>query len=202
MPGEPGQDANRRRREDVGIVIEARTEQEQVSGVRGTSPPGVDSADCEVGGATPRVSRKSIALKAIVSAGVLALLAYIIDWPEFARIAAGARVDILLLAAALLFLGNLMIAWRWKMLLAPVGIDTSFTQAFRSYLKGHFVAYFVPSGVTADVVRAVDMHRTRTRAGVPRGIELIASIFIERGFGAITVGIAVILGLTISPLRQ
>jgi glycosyltransferase 2 family protein len=181
-------------------VIEARTEQQQVNDIRGVLPAGVDPADCEAGGATPRVSRKSIALKIIVSAGVLALLAYIIDWSEFARVAAGARVDILLLAGALLFLGNLMIAWRWKVLLAPVGIDATFMQAFRSYLKGYFVGYFVPSGVTADVVRAVDMHRARTRAGAPRGIELVASIFIERGFGAITVGIAVVLGLTMSPL--
>jgi glycosyltransferase 2 family protein len=139
-------------------------------------------------------------IKVGLSAAILAVLAYIIDWQEFARIALSARPELLALATVLMFIENLMVAARWKILLGPVGIPVTFMQAMRSYFKGHFVAYFVPASVTADVVKAVDLNMSRSAGSASQGVEVVSSIFVERGFGAITVGIAVVLGLTISPL--
>lgn len=138
--------------------------------------------------------------KLCFSAAVLLLLAVIVDWAEFSRVASSARFEVLLLAAALLVVGNVIIAWRWKVLLEPVGIQTSLRQALQSYLKGHFLSFFVPSGVTADIVKAVDMNNAPTAGRRKKGMELASSIFVERGFGAITVGMAVALGLVLSPL--
>jgi glycosyltransferase 2 family protein len=138
--------------------------------------------------------------KLLFSAAVLILLAFIVDWAEFATVARSARLEILLLAAGILVLGNVLIAWRWKVLLEPVGIHTTLGQALRSYLKGHFLSFFVPSGMTADVVKALDMNLARTAGRRKKVMELASSIFIERGFGAITVGMAVALGLMVSPL--
>jgi glycosyltransferase 2 family protein len=139
-------------------------------------------------------------LKALLSATILALLAYIIDWPALLEIVKGARLEMLILAASLLVLGNALIAWRWQLLLAPVGIQTTVGQALQSYLKGHFAAHFLPSGVAGDVIKAVDMHGAQDPGRRKVGVELAASVFIERGFGAITVGLAVLLGLALSPL--
>jgi glycosyltransferase 2 family protein len=139
-------------------------------------------------------------IKVGLSVTILVLLAYIIDWPEFARIALSARPDLLLLATVLMFIENLMVAARWKILLGPVGMPVTFMQTMRSYFKGHFVAYFVPASVTADVVKAVDLNMSRSEGSASKGVEVVSSIFVERGFGAITVGIAVFLGLSISPL--
>jgi glycosyltransferase 2 family protein len=139
-------------------------------------------------------------IKVGLSAAILAVLAFIIDWPEFARIASSARPELLLLATVLLFIENLMVAARWKILLRPVGIHVTFMQTVRSYFKGHFVAYFVPASVTADVVKGVDLNMSRSAGSASKGVEVVSSIFVERGFGAITVGIAVVLGLSISPL--
>lgn len=139
-------------------------------------------------------------LRFLVSAVVIALLVYIIDWREFAAIAKGARIDVLVLATLLQFTVNTMVTLRWKMLLAPVGVHVSFMQAFRSYLKGHVMAYFVPVSITADIVKAVDLNQARARGTASQGIEVVSSIFIERAYGAISVGFAVALGLWISPL--
>lgn len=145
-------------------------------------------------------SRLQLTLKLLISAAVLIALSYIVDWREFARIASSARPDFLLIATALLFIQNFMIALRWQTLLATIGIPVTFFQALRSYLKGHFLAHFVPASVTADIVKAVDLNLSRAQGSASRGVEVASSILIERGFGAITVGIAVVIGLSVSPM--
>ena len=164
----------------------------------------VSATDIESGSSTlpgsVRPERWKTAARWIISVAALALVVYVVDWAEFFRVASSARLDVLALALALLVLGNLIIAWRWQMLLVPVGVHASLGQAFKSYHKGLFIGYFVPSGITADVVKAVDMKIAKTGGRTKKGMELASSIFIERGFGAITVAIAVLLGLLISPL--
>lgn len=158
---------------------------------RAESPP---QARVQKGSNWRTVARWLVAVLSLI------LIAYIVDWPEVGRVAGSARLEILALAAGLLVLGNLSIAWRWQVLLVPVGIHTTISQSFQSYLKGHFVGFFVPSGVTADLVKAIDMNSANTRGRSKKGMELASSIFIERVFGAITVAMAVALGLMISPL--
>lgn len=147
-----------------------------------------------------RVPSWQLLLKFVFSIAVLSILVAVLDWREVAAIVASARLEALLVAAATLVLGNLCIAWRWQMLLEPVGVHTTFFQSLKSYLKGHFLGFIVPSGMTADVVKALDMNQSRMRGSRSRGYELVASIFVERAFGAFTVGMAVVLGLLISPL--
>jgi glycosyltransferase 2 family protein len=139
-------------------------------------------------------------VRLLIAVAVLSLLARIVDWHEFARIASGARPELLVLATAMMAVEILMVSARWKMLLSPVGVHVSFMQALRSYMKGHMVGYFVPASVAADVVKAVDVNMARERGSASKGVEVVSSIFIERGFGAITVAVAVLLGLAISPL--
>lgn len=140
------------------------------------------------------------ALKVAVSAGVLAWLAFYIDWARFAAVMGSARLDLLVLALAVQVGANLAVTWRWQLLLVPVGIRIRYLQALQSYLKGFFAAFFIPSGLTGDLVKALDLHDAQKHDPNQRGVELVSSIFIERAFGAITVGIAVVLGLTLSPL--
>lgn len=150
--------------------------------------------------ARPRMPRWQLLLKVLFSIAVLSILVAMVNWREFAAIIASTRLEGLLVAAVSLVLGNLCIAWRWKMLLEPVGVHTTFFQSFKSYLKGHFLGFVEPSGMTADVVKALDMNHSRASSSQSKGYELVSSIFIERAFGALTVGMAVLLGLLIPPL--
>ena len=139
-------------------------------------------------------------LRLLVAAAVLALLVGIVDWPEFIRYASAARPELLLLAAILMWFEFLMTAVRWKVLLEAVGVHVSFMQSLRSYLKGHIVGYFVPASVAADVVKAVDINMARRENSASQGVEVVSSIFIERLFSVVTVAVAVLLGLALSPL--
>jgi uncharacterized protein (TIRG00374 family) len=139
-------------------------------------------------------------LRLLIALVILALIGGVIDWPKFFQYAAGARPEILLLATALMFVEFLITAVRWKALLEAVGVHVSVMQSLRSYLKGHVVGYFVPASVAADVVKAVDINMARRENTASQGVEVVSSIFIERAFSAVTVAVAVLLGLAISPL--
>jgi glycosyltransferase 2 family protein len=139
-------------------------------------------------------------LRLLIALVVLSLIFGIIDWPKFFQYAAAARPDILLAATALMFVEFLITAVRWKALLEAVGVHVSFMQSLRSYLKGHVVGYFVPASVAADVVKAVDINMARQENTASQGVEVVSSIFIERAFSTVTVAVAVLIGLTVSPL--
>lgn len=139
-------------------------------------------------------------LRLLIALIILYLIFGLIDWPKFFRYAAAARPDILLLATVLMFVEFLITAVRWKALLEAVGVHVSLMQSLRSYLKGHVVGYIVPASVAADVVKAVDINMARRENTASQGVEVVSSIFIERAFSAVTVAVAVLLGLAISPL--
>jgi glycosyltransferase 2 family protein len=138
-------------------------------------------------------------LRLLVTVTILALLVRIVDWPEFSRYASAARPGLLLLATGLMFVEFLMTAVRWQVLLEAVGVRVSFMQSLRSYLKGHVVGYIVPVSVASDVVKAVDINMARRENVASQGVEVVSSIFIERAFSAVTVAVAVLVGLAISP---
>jgi glycosyltransferase 2 family protein len=141
-------------------------------------------------------------LRLLVAAAVIGLLVGIVDWSKFIRYASAANPGLLVLAAGLMFVEFLMTAIRWKVLLEAVGVHVSFMQSLRSYLKGHIVGYFVPASVAADVVKAVDINMARREDSASQGVEVVSSIFIERLFSVVTVAVAVLLGLAISPLTE
>lgn len=141
-------------------------------------------------------------LRLLFAAAVIGLLVGIVDWPKFIRYASAARPGLLVLATGLMFVEFLMTAIRWKVLLEAVGVHVSFMQSLRSYLKGHIVGYFVPASVAADVVKAVDINMARRENSASQAVEVVSSIFIERVFSVVTVAVAVLLGLALSPLTE
>jgi glycosyltransferase 2 family protein len=139
------------------------------------------------------------ALRLLLAAAILSAIARIVDWRGIGFALLEARPDLLLLATLLFIAGNTVIVERWRRLLVPVGVQARSSQLFRSYLKGHFIAHFVSAAMLADVVKGVDLSMARMAGVASQGMEVAASIFVERAFGAATVGAAVLLGFMLSP---
>jgi uncharacterized protein (TIRG00374 family) len=92
-----------------------------------------------------------------------------------------------LLALAILCLGLLLSALRWRILLAAAGVSVSLGRALHLYVLGYFFNFFLPTTVGGDIVRAVGFGR-----GTPLSV-LGGSILVERllGFGCLlAIGIA------------
>jgi uncharacterized membrane protein YbhN (UPF0104 family) len=92
-----------------------------------------------------------------------------------------------LLGLAILCLGLMLSALRWRVLLAAAGVSVSLGRALRLYVLGYFFNFFLPTTVGGDIVRAVGFGR-----GTPLSV-LGGSILVERllGFGCLLViGIA------------
>ena len=97
-----------------------------------------------------------LAAKVILS---LALFAYVVAKVSPGDIWATIRLadpGLLMLAAALLFLSNLVGAWLWARLLQAQGVPIPFRKAASYYFVGLFFNNFFPSNIGGDIMRISD----------------------------------------------
>jgi uncharacterized protein (TIRG00374 family) len=97
-----------------------------------------------------------LATKVILS---LALFAYVVAKVSPGDIWATIRPadpGLLMLAAALLFLSNLVGAWLWARLLQAQGVPIPFRKAASYYFVGLFFNNFFPSNIGGDIMRISD----------------------------------------------
>lgn len=116
----------------------------------------------------------SIWVRALVSAGLLAVVATQVDFAHAATRVSGTRWP-LIVAAILALLGSLVLgALRWRLFLEAVGIETSPAAAVRAHLIGMFTTNFLPSQIGGDVTRAWIASRPGMR------IRSVTSVAIDR----------------------
>jgi hypothetical protein len=132
----------------------------------------------------------SASLKLAVTAGLLAWLLGRADVKAIGAALAGAKPGWVCAAFALHFVGLLISAVRWRLLLMAQGADVPLAFLARSLLVGTFFNNFLPSTVGGDLVRASD-----TAAHAGSGTGALTVVLVERASGILVLGFFALAGL-------
>jgi glycosyltransferase 2 family protein len=121
------------------------------------------------------------------------LVLIILHWVDFTAVLAtinktDARYVLLVLALAVF--DRYLMAHKWNLLLRARGIGFSNAEVFRIYIASGFVGTFLPTGVGADIFRAI-----RTSTGGRKIDMMTASIVVERVIGILAVVVLALVGL-------
>ena len=94
-----------------------------------------------------------LVVQAIVTVGLLALLARSLDLDALRRLFTALPVWFDFLSLGVVLAGQIAYAWRWRLLLHAAGAHVPFTHIVRQYFVGIFVNNFLPSTVGGDVAK-------------------------------------------------
>jgi len=117
-------------------------------------------------------------LKIAVSAGLLIFVFSKIDLVHFVETVRQANLAWLTLALVMMFLGVVIRAWRWQILLVAIGVTVSIKELTSIYFIGFLFNNILPSGVGGDAVRIVEVNRHSER-----GSDALTSVLVERFLG-------------------
>jgi hypothetical protein len=137
---------------------------------------------------------------ALKLAGTVGLLAWLLGRADIAAIAsalAGARPGWVCAAFALHFVGLLISAVRWRLLLRAQGAEVPVTYLARSLLVGTFFNNFLPSTVGGDLMRARD-----TAAHAGSGTGALTVVLVERASGILVLGFFALAAMLAGALRD
>jgi uncharacterized protein (TIRG00374 family) len=125
----------------------------------------------------------SLPLRILVSGGLLAYLIWRSDPAKIWQSWQQARLELIVLAVALQFLGVALSAAKWWVLLRARGERQPFLWLLGAYLAGQFANNFLPTTVGGDALRIAQLGRR-----VGSYSQASASVFVERltGFLALS----------------
>ena len=89
-----------------------------------------------------------------------------------------ANVSYLIAAVAVYFVVQTLSAYRWYLLLKPLGIDTRFAKILSLYYLGMYFNFFLPSAIGGDVFKVYYLHKETGRLSAST-----ASVFLDRDVG-------------------
>jgi uncharacterized protein (TIRG00374 family) len=166
---------------------------ERVHNPLGYSEP-VAGPDAESAGLAPGRRRWLLILvKAIVSASLMYWILRDTDfsqvWESFLRADAGILVGTYFLC----FVGYLISASRWQILLKSQGVHADRAFLIKSFMVGLFFNNLLPSTVGGDVVRAHDS----TRFGISR-VAALAVIMVDRFLGLLALASIALVSVALS----
>jgi hypothetical protein len=92
-------------------------------------------------------------LKILISATLLYLVLRGIDATKLQIIFHGSRWYLIALAVVLYSVGQLVCAYRWKLLMPPVGLDLPYGRVAALYFLGMFFNLFLPTAIGGDAVK-------------------------------------------------
>ena len=126
-----------------------------------------------------------LALKIVVSVGLLALLIWKSDPPRLWHYVRSASITWLAAALGVYFVMILASAWRWGLLLTAQGVEVPARTLTGSFLVATFFNNFLPSNIGGDVIRIADTAkpaRSRTLAAtvvlMDRGVGLLGLVLL------------------------
>ncbi|MBP1760689.1 MAG: hypothetical protein H6Q64_231 [Firmicutes bacterium] len=98
-------------------------------------------------------ARSRTLLKILVSLGLLAWLAFSIDWNELSRVLL--HIDYKWIAVAVLWivLSVVISVYKWQVILRVQGLDPGWTELWKAYWAGLFFNNFLPSSIGGDAMR-------------------------------------------------
>lgn len=98
------------------------------------------------------------------------------------------------LAGFVLLLSILARAWRWYVLLTPLGVRVRLWDLFLLYLIGFFWNSFLPSGFGGDVIKAIELRRISRK-----GAAAVTSVVAERVLGLLATSLIGLLVIALWP---
>lgn len=149
----------------------------------------------------------SLPVRILVSVGLLAAVAFSIDWETVAEGLADADWWLFALSVVTFFVGFAVAAARWRALLVVGEVPVGRGPAFRAYLIGMFANNLLPTGYGGDAVRAwvvapsgKPLARSLTSVVVDRAsalgcLILLAWVAVAFKAGELPGGIVLLLGL-------
>jgi uncharacterized protein (TIRG00374 family) len=118
------------------------------------------------------------ALKIAVSLGILALIFSKVDMAKLWEEVRTANISYFVAAIVVYFIVQALSAYRWYLLLRPLGVETPYKRLFSYYLLGMYFNFFLPTAIGGDAVRVYYLNKetqTLSRA--------TASVFLDRDMG-------------------
>lgn len=144
----------------------------------------------------PHIDRRWwLALRALLAAGLVALLVYAVDWRELAVAFGRASGQVIALGFLVYYLGVALSCYKWQILLRLERLDLPFSRLVRWYLISAFASNFLPTEIGGDLGRVylVGRHTGRTFA-------IARSVFAERLSGLLfLLGLALVGVLVMVP---
>ena len=141
----------------------------------------------------PRLPSAMTVLRAAVSLGLLALLAWLVDLESLAGLLLAADPGLVAVAIAVALADRALMIGKWYPLLRAQGLEIPLLRAARVYLAAGFAALVLPASVGGDVLRAVALGRGRGAA-----MEVGASIAVERLLGLAASGVLTTIALVVA----
>ena len=116
-------------------------------------------------------------VQAVLSIGLLAFLLRSLDLAAFRTLFARLPLWFYLLSLLVVLGGQVVYAWRWRLLLAEAGVRVPFLLTVRQYFIGTFLNNFLPSTVGGDVGKVYFLGRDHGYRVV------MASVVLDRMLG-------------------
>lgn len=132
-----------------------------------------------------------------VAGGVLAFLIWKIDVSQTASLIGSAGVWPLLGAVLIFLATTVLMALRWRVLLAAKGIAEPLPWLLRLYFIGYAAGQVLPTSFGGDAVRIVEHGRRRPDARA----EAAGAVLLERALGAVGTLVLVAVGLALAAGR-
>ena len=118
-------------------------------------------------------------LKVVFSVGILVyIFTRVVHLGDLWENLRGVSVPYLLAAVALYFLVQSLSAYRWYLLLKPLGIETGFRKILSLYYLGMYFNFFLPSAIGGDVFKVFYLNKETGRLSAST-----ASVFLDRDVG-------------------
>jgi uncharacterized protein (TIRG00374 family) len=131
-----------------------------------------------------------------VSAVLLGLLAWRMDWEKIRLTFAQTRVEYWLAATGVFLIAQVASSIRWRWLARPLGFEQGSGRFLGYYFVGMFFNLVLPTSVGGDVVRAwyLDGHSGRR-------VPAFVSVFADRVSGLLVLLTLACLGVALSPME-
>lgn len=127
----------------------------------------------------PRARASGRLIKLLVTIGLyIFIFAYWVDVADLVNRLRATRVEFVLLGVVLYSLGQMISAYKWYLLLGPMGLGIPYARVTAFYFIGMFFNIFLPTIVGGDAVKAILLSRETGFAG-----RATMSVFMERNVG-------------------
>jgi uncharacterized membrane protein YbhN (UPF0104 family) len=138
-------------------------------------------------------------LRLVISAALLAVLAWRTDWARIGQAFQQLRLELWLAAVVLYLVTQVVSGFRWQLMSKPVGFHGSLWQFTGFYFIGMFFNLLLPTSVGGDVIRAWYVARMDGRTG--RRMTAFLSVLVDRVSGLIVLLLIACVAAVVCPLE-